>query len=149
MPVTDHQMATLRSQLTGRIDEHRRLLSQMDHAAANRYVSLLIAAFFEAAIRRFVRDGSPVDDTEIIKFVASVRNRLADPGDLDAQVALTLIKIAIDKLPVEAQKGISLDVSNGTRIILLSGMVGALNLSPDQLEEFLNAARAMTDKAFP
>lgn len=149
MPVTDHQMATLRAQLTGRIDEHRRLLSQMDRAAANRYVSLVIAAFFEAAIRRFVRDGSPVDDTEIIKFVASVRHRLADPGDLDAQVAVTLIKIAIDKLPAEAQKGISIDVSNATRIILLSGMVGAVNLSPDQLEEFLDAARAMTDKAFP
>ncbi|MEU4821572.1 hypothetical protein ACLQ2P_10705 [Actinomadura citrea] len=148
MPVTDHQIATLRAQLTGRIDEHRRLLSQMDIATANQYLSLATAAFFEAALRRFVRDGSPVDDAEIIEFVTSVRLRLGDPDDLDAQTAETLIKIAVEKLPVEAQNGISADAANGTRIILLSGMVGDLDLTPDQLEEFLNAARRMTDTAF-
>lgn len=148
MPVTDHQMATLRAQLTGRIDEHRRLLSQMDLATANQYLSLATAAFFEAAMRRFVRDGSPVDDAEIIEFVTSVRLRLGDPDDLDPQVAETLIKVAVEKLPVEAQNGIDSDVSNGTKIILLSGMVGDLDPTPDQLEEFLNAARTMTDKAF-
>ncbi|SNS25294.1 hypothetical protein [Actinomadura mexicana] len=148
MPVTDHQMATLRAQLTGRIDEHRRLLSQMDNAMANQYLSLATAAFFEAAMRRFVRDGSPVDDAEIIEFVTSVRLRLGDPDDLDPQAAETLIKIAIEKLPVEAKNGISPELSNSTKIILLSGMVGDLDPTPDQLEEFLNAARAMTDKAF-
>ncbi|NDU76862.1 hypothetical protein GWI34_30190 [Actinomadura sp. DSM 109109] len=139
-------MAALRAQLTGRLQEHWRLLRKMDDASAERYLALVTAAFFEAAIRRFASDGTPAEDAEIAEFVASVRGRLGQPDELNPQVAETVIKVAIDKLPAEDQEVFGKDACTSARIILLTGMVSAM--APAQLEELLNAARQMTDMAF-
>jgi hypothetical protein len=54
MAVTDHQVATLRAQLAGNLDEHKRLRRQLDRAADGRaYSALVTSAFYEAVKRRF------------------------------------------------------------------------------------------------
>ncbi|HEY8479528.1 MAG TPA: hypothetical protein VIL71_06825 [Spirillospora sp.] len=141
-------MATLRAQLSGRPDEYHKLLNQMDNAEANRYLSLVTAAFFEAARRRFITDGKPADDAEIIDFVTSVRLRLSEPTSIDPHAAETLIKVAVEKAPPEARDGISAEVSNATKTVLLAGLVGDEQYSPEQLEEFLTAARELADEVF-
>jgi hypothetical protein len=52
MAVTDLQVATLRAQLAGDLEEHKRLLAQFDENADGRpYATLTNAAFVEAADR--------------------------------------------------------------------------------------------------
>jgi hypothetical protein len=71
MAVTDLQIATLRAQLAGDLEEHRRLLAQFDEKSDGRpYVMLTNAAFIEAVDRTFT-SGTTTDD--IIQFVANVR----------------------------------------------------------------------------
>lgn len=148
MIVTDDQVATLRAQLAGDEAEHRRLLGQLDPEAANvGYVALVTAGFFEAARRRFLQDGKAADDTEIIDFVASVRER----GEgltkvIDPSVAETLIKIAIEKLPPEARADISGEVSNGHQIVLLAGFTADAKFTSDELDEFMIAAREVAEE---
>lgn len=148
MIVTDDQVAALRAQLVGDVDEHRRLLSQLDPKAANvGYVALITAAFMEAVRQRFVRDGKPADDDEIIDFVASVRGRGEDLTKvIDPTVAETLIKIAIEKLPPDARDDISGEVSNGHKIVLLAGLTADAELTSDELDEFLETAREYVEE---
>jgi hypothetical protein len=62
MAVTDRQVATLRAQLAGDLDEHKRLLAHFDEKSdALAYVTLTNAAFFEAVDRRF-NSGTTADD---------------------------------------------------------------------------------------
>ncbi|XRQ05061.1 hypothetical protein ACN3XK_52180 [Actinomadura welshii] len=148
MAITDHQVAVLRAQLSGRPDEYHRLLKQMDNATANQYLSLVTAAFFDAARRRFLKGGEPVEDAEIIDFVTSVRLRLEEPSSMDPHVGETLIKVAIEKLPPEARDEVSGEVSNATKTILLAGLVGDESFNSDQLEDFLATARQLADEVF-
>ncbi|TDB91602.1 hypothetical protein E1264_01225 [Actinomadura sp. KC216] len=148
MIVTDDQVAALRAQLAGDVDEHRRLLSQLDPKAANvGYVALITAAFLEAVRRRFVKDGKPADDDEIIEFVASVRERGEDlPRAIDPTVAETLIKIALEKLPPDGRDDISGEVSNGHKIVLLAGLTADARLTPAELDAFLARAREYVEE---
>lgn len=51
---SDLQVATLRAQLAGDFEEHKRLLAEFDEKSdARPYVTLTNAAFFEAVDRRF------------------------------------------------------------------------------------------------
>ncbi len=57
MAVTDLQVAALRAQLAGDLEEHRRLLAQFDEKSDGRpYVILTNAAFIEAVDRTFTSD---------------------------------------------------------------------------------------------
>ncbi|GAA4232752.1 hypothetical protein GCM10022254_33520 [Actinomadura meridiana] len=146
--VTDDQVAALRAQLAGQGDEHRRLLNQLDPKAANiGYTALVTGAFFEAVRRRFLKDGRPADDGEIIDFVTSVRLRLEEEeSKLDPNVGEIMIKVALGKLPVEARKSISGDVGHGSQILLLAGMIGDAGFTPDELDEFLRKARFFAEE---
>ena len=58
MTVTDEQVATLRAQVEGKLDEHKRLLAQLDPATARTGYAALIAAAFSLAVNsRFAHDG--------------------------------------------------------------------------------------------
>jgi hypothetical protein len=71
MPVTDHQVATLRALLAGDPGEHARLHAQLDRDADRAgYSALIAAACFEAADRRFAASHTRAD---IAEFVASAR----------------------------------------------------------------------------
>lgn len=73
MSVTDEQVAALRAQLAGDVEEHNRLLKQLrEHDDGIGYTMLLTAAFYGAARRRFGRDWKSAD---VILFVAGVRAR--------------------------------------------------------------------------
>jgi hypothetical protein len=76
MPVTDHQVATLRAMLAGDPGEYARLRAQLDREADRPgYSALVAAAFSEAAGRRFAAGH---DRAAITGFVASAR--AASPG---------------------------------------------------------------------
>jgi hypothetical protein len=71
MPVTDEQVATLHAQLAGHLDEHKRLLGELDREAARRgYNALVTAAFSVTVVKRFPKDTEP---GTAIEFVADVR----------------------------------------------------------------------------
>ena len=86
MSITNEQVAALRAQLAGDMEEHSRLLKQLrEHDDGIGYSMLLTAAFYGAARRRFGRDWKTSD---VILFVAGVRAR-ADSiaGALDPRAA--------------------------------------------------------------
>lgn len=78
MAVTDEQVTTLRAQLAGQVDEHRRLLDQLDQAAGRTGYPALVAATFALAVDR--RFGSS-SDAGIIHFVSDVRTRGPELAD--------------------------------------------------------------------
>ncbi|MGP4027890.1 hypothetical protein [Actinomadura sp. 3N407] len=148
MAITDDQVAALRAQLAGRVDEHKRLLDELDPEAANvGYVALVGAAFFEAARRRFLKDGRAAEDIEIIDFVAGVRERGEDLArSIDAGVAETLIKVAIQRLPPEDRQRIDDKTAYGHQILLLAGLVSDEEFSSEELDEFMHKARYLGEE---
>lgn len=142
MTVTDRQVATLRAQLAGDLEEHQRLLAQFDEKSDGRpYVTLTNAAFFEAAGRRFSSD-TTTDD--IIEFVADVRSRTEKVRvALDPRVAervlLAVVKDAdiSDIDPREARR---------SQRILLNALIADENLDSAGLDEFMAIARQLADR---
>ena len=60
MAVSAEEVATLRTYLSGNMDEYRRMQEQLDPVASRiGYSALIIAAFFEAVDRRCARPGGP------------------------------------------------------------------------------------------
>jgi hypothetical protein len=73
MPVTDQQVAAMRAQLTGDLEEHKGLLAALDSRADGQgYSALLTAAFHNAVDLRFTRDSTL---REVTSFVAATRSR--------------------------------------------------------------------------
>jgi len=137
MAVTDLQVATLRAQLAGDLEEHRRLLAQFDEKSDGRpYVMLTNAAFIEAAGRTFTSD-TTADD--IIKFVANVRSRSERVRvSLDPHVAERILLAAVsdadisDLGPREVRR---------SQTILLNALIVDEDLNDAGLDEFLATAR--------
>jgi hypothetical protein len=73
VPLTDEQVAPLRAQLAGNLEEHQRLLAQLNtEEIQTPYRKLVSAAFFIAAERRFPKGSTRGDVTN---FVADARSR--------------------------------------------------------------------------
>ncbi len=142
MAVTDLQVATLRAQLTGNLEEHRRLLAQFDEKSDGRpYVMLTNAAFIEAAERKFTSD-TTADD--IIQFVADVRSRSERiGGSMDPRVAERVLLAAVadadigDLDPREVRR---------SQTILLNALIVDENLDGADLDEFIATARGLADR---
>jgi hypothetical protein len=144
MEITDKQVAVLRAQLTGQIDEHRRLAKQLTAKEANtEYATLVAAAFIEAIERRFMKDGKIADDDEVIDFVAEVRALDDDmPDIIDPRIAESLIFHLLEKgTVVDADP----DTKFGHQIVLLANLVGEAQFSSTELEEFLSSARTLAN----
>lgn len=145
MPVTDEQVATLRAQLRGNANEHRRLLRDLDSDEANvGYPALIAAAFIEAAERRFLKDGNAADESEVIDFVAGVRETDDEmPDVISAQIAEGMILHLLGKgAVVKADEETKL----GHQIVLIAGLVGDEKFTEDDLDAFLRDARSLADQ---
>ncbi|MFE9101949.1 hypothetical protein [Actinomadura geliboluensis] len=137
--------ATLQAQLAGRTDEHVRLLRQLDkEEVQSEYPVLVAAAFFLATNRRFRKSGTPVDRSQIINFVASLRERTAEAAEkVDPHVAERLLLAVLGE-------GTIADIEDNTvyttELFLLAGLTADAKMSDAELEAFITKARAMADE---
>jgi hypothetical protein len=141
MAVTDEQIATLRAQLEGKLDEHKRLLAQLDPATARTgYAALIAAAFSLATDRRFAADG---DRAQVIEYVASVRSTTESTAELDPRVAERLL---LSVYTDEQINDIDVGVRYETQILLLAALVADAQFDKPDLDMFLARARRLADK---
>jgi hypothetical protein len=142
MAVTDLQVATLRAQLAGDHEEHKRLLAQFDEKSDGKpYVTLTNAAFFEAADRRF-SSGATAND--IIQFVADVRSRSEMVREsLDPRVAERVLLAVVTDADIS-----DLDPREVRRsqTVLLNAIVRDEGLDSTDLDAFLATARGLADR---
>lgn len=145
MPVTDHQVATLRAQLKGDGIEHQRLADQLTPEEANsEYAALVAGAFIEAVERRFLRNGKAAEASEVIEFIADIRQTDDEMSSvIDPQIGEGLIFYLLKKGgPVDADK----DKVFGHQIVLLASLVGREQFTDEQLDAFLVEARFLADQ---
>lgn len=145
MAITDDQVETLRAQLAGRTEAHLRMLDQLDPVEAGTgYAMLIGAAFFEAAERRFIRNGKYVPDTEVIEFVAAVRSvNEATAKTLDPEIAERIILAALDKGEID---DIDDETILGHEVFLLGAIISDEHLNDEELDAFLTQARTTADR---
>lgn len=148
MAVTNEQVAALHAQLAGRTDEHRRLLQQLDRAEANvGYSALVAAAFYQAAERRFIRDGKVATRAEVIDFIASVRARSDESVDLiDPDIAEHMILQVLGLDAGSDAADIDHDVAFETQIVLMAALVGDAEFTEEELDDFMEKVRADADE---
>jgi hypothetical protein len=145
MPVSDKQAATLRAQLAGNLEQHKRLLDDLDnHDDGRAYVTLTNAAFFEAVGRRFGAGGTPDD---VIAFVAEVRTRSERVGNaLDPHISERMLLAAIDGA---GTAGLDPKEARSSQRILLAAMVADEQFDDADLDKFIARARGMAHKLLP
>jgi len=143
MAVTDEQMATLRAQLAGNLEEHKRLLAQLDRDAARTgYSALLSAAFCVAVERRFAQGAGTAD---VIEFVGNVRSRLSEAADkIDPRTAERLILAVYtdERVP----DNLDLETRFRTQLLLLAALIADERLDDAGLDAFLADARKLADQ---
>lgn len=141
MAVTDDQVATLRAQLAGKLDEHQQRLAQLDKAEmATGYAALIAASFSLAAYQRFAKTG---DAATVMRFVADVRSRTEDLAAIDPRVAERLILATFTD---EEIGDIDLRARYETQIVLLAAIISDSRLGDTQLDQFLAKARGIADE---
>lgn len=145
MPITDEQVAVLRAQLAGNREEHLRLMEQLDSNEANVYYTALVAAaFIEAAERRFTKDGIVANNSDVIAFVAQVRETDEKSASLiDPQIAESMI---LDLLGRGTMVDADPDTKFGHQTVLLAALVGEEQFTPSELDAFLHKARLLADE---
>ena len=143
MAVTDEQVAALRAQLAGSLQEHKRLLAQLDRAAARTgYSALLSAAFCEAVERRFAKGATAAD---VMEFVGNVRSRfdeLADKIDPRTAERLILAVYTDEHVPDD----LSLEIRYRIQLLLLAALIADEQLDGAGLDAFLVDARKLADQ---
>lgn len=145
MPVTEDQVAALRAQLAGDIDEHEQLFAQLDPTAARTgYTALIAAAFFEAVDRRFAKGSTIADDADIVEFVGSVRARSEDAAKkIDTRAAERLILHSLGKGSID-----DLDDATviHTQMLLLAGLVADEQFDNAGLDRFMVEVRTVAEE---
>ncbi|GAA4227821.1 hypothetical protein GCM10022254_16440 [Actinomadura meridiana] len=146
MPVTDGQAAALHALLSGQLEEHSRIIGQLDKATINvGYRALLAAGFFEAVERRFIVDGEEADNAAIIDFVASIRARTdKGPDVIKPDVAERMISHVLDREP--SISDIDGDTAVEHQVALLMELINDAQLSESALTEFIAKVRADVDE---
>lgn len=142
MPVTDHQVATLRALLAGDLDEHARLRAQLDREAdRSGYSALIAGTFFEAADQRFAAGHGRADITE---FVATVRASSPSVADkLDPLLAERMIRGVFED---ESLGDVSGQVVVETQLLLLAALLGEARPGPAELDALLAEGRKIADE---
>jgi hypothetical protein len=142
MAVTDAQLAALRAQLAGNLEEHKRLFAQLDPIPARTgYRALVTAAFCKAVEQRFAPDSSADD---VIEFVGDVRYRTDGTADeIDPRTAERLILAVYTDEPIG---DLDPKTSFGTQILLLAALTADAQLDDAGLDEFLADARKLADQ---
>jgi len=143
MAVSADEVATLRTYLSGDMDEYRRMQAQLDPAAARSgYSALIAAAFFEAVDRRFAKPGTTTAD--IIKYVADVRTRSAKVSEaLDPQAAERVIRHALGDGSI---RDLDDDTVIGAQIVILSALIADEQFDNASLDQFMSEARKLADQ---
>ena len=142
MAVTDQQVASLRAQLAGHLDEHKQLFGQLDwNTEGVAYAALIDAAFFEAVDRRFSAGTTTAD---VIEYVGDVRSRFGEAAEaIDPQTGERLILKALGH-------GSAADLDPKTafraRDFLLAALIAERLLDDAGLDEFLGEARKIADQ---
>lgn len=145
MPITDEQVAVLRAQLRGNREEHLRLLDQLGSEEANVFYTALVgAAFIEAAQHRFIKNSEVVSTSQVIDFVAQVRERSDDSSHLiNPQLAESMLLELLGKgTMIDADP----DTKFGHQIVMLSAMVGERHFTTVELDTFLQSARSLAEE---
>jgi hypothetical protein len=142
MTVTDHQAATLRALLGGDFDEHARLRGQLDREADREgYSSLIAAAFFLAADRRFASGHAKAD---IVEFVAWARSSSASAADqIDPLLAERMIRGVFEDEDLHDVSGQAL---LETQVMLLAALVGERRPDGAELDSLLADSRKLADR---
>jgi hypothetical protein len=139
--VTDEQEATLHAGLAGRMDDHRRLLGEIDpQAARSGYNALVAAAFSLAAVKRFPEGTAPA---EVIEYVGNVRSRSERLAQLDARVAERVLLAAVSDEVIEDIDWLH---TFQAQVVLLAAMVGDQQLDDEGLDRFMRRARKVADR---
>jgi hypothetical protein len=141
MQVTDRQMAPLRAQLAGNIDEHRRLFAQLDPAEVRKeYRSLVTAAFCVAAERRFPKESTAAD---VIEFVGDARSRTESLAAIDPRLAERVILAVTGDEEID---DVDPKTSFETQLLLLAALTADARYDSASLEDFLTEARKLADQ---
>lgn len=142
MAVTAESVAILRTFLKGDIEQHQRLVDQLDSQAAKAGYSMLLgAAFFTAVERRFAKNGT---DADVVDFVGDVRARSARLGDsIDPRTAERLIRAVYTDEDIDDIDG---KTFLGTQFILLAALVIDERLDDQGLDQFLAKARTLANR---
>ncbi|MGW3773669.1 hypothetical protein [Actinomadura verrucosospora] len=145
MPITDEQVAVLRAQLRGDREEHLRLLNQLDSEEANVFYTALVgSAFIEAAQHHFIKNGEVASTSQIIDFVAQVRERSDDSAHLiNPKLAESML---LELLGKGRMINADSDTKFGHQIVMLSAMVGERQFTPVELDAFLQSARSLAEE---
>ncbi|WP_395108843.1 hypothetical protein [Actinomadura sp. SCN-SB] len=141
-------MAALKALLSGRPDEHERLIDEIERVegpdAGGRHSVLIAAGMFEAAEKRFIRNGRYASKEEIIAYVASVRSRSeAAANDLDAMLAERVLLAALDQGEID---DIDDEAVVMTQLLLMAALVGDEEYSEEELDGFLALVRRTADE---
>ncbi|MGC4955002.1 hypothetical protein ACLQ2P_17435 [Actinomadura citrea] len=146
MPVTNDQAATLRAQLAGEVEEHRRLAQQLDPEQAKLGYAALIAAAFVVAVERRFRQGDQVAErSDVIDFIASARERSDESADLiNPEVAEQMILQLLGKAPAPSADD---NTQFEHQIILLAALIGQEQFDDPELDAFMREARSLADQA--
>jgi hypothetical protein len=137
------QVAALRAQLAGHLDEHKRRVAELDWDTEGAgYVALLDGAFFEAIDRRL---GTQATDEDIISFVADVRSRTEESGrDVDPELAEHLISAVLGR--GGTFDGLDEKKATGAKLYMLASYVADQQYDEAGLDEFLQEARKNADR---
>lgn len=143
MAVSAEEVATLRTYLSGNMDEYRRMQEQLDPVAARSgYSALIAAAFFEAVDRQFAKPGTTAAD--IIKYVGHVRARSARVSEaLDPRAAERVIRHALGDGSI---RDLDDDTVIGAQIVILSALIADEQLDDAGLDQFMADARKLADQ---
>ena len=150
MNIGDRVVATLLAQLEGRWEEHERLLNSLGKEEADIGLGTLTqAAFFEAARRRFLKDGKPATDAEVVDFVATTREIGPEVADkIDPGIAERLINFTLGKLPMEANQDIDANVAFPIESLLLIKLIRDADYDTTELTEFIQRSKEIAEESF-
>ncbi|URM94307.1 hypothetical protein LUW76_08170 [Actinomadura madurae] len=145
MQIADEHVAILRTQLMGNFAEHRRLLEQLDDQEANTlYAALVSATFIKAVQGFFIDEGKTTDESEVIDFVARVRERSDDSSDLiNPQLAESMI---LDLLGKGTMVETDPDTMIGHQMVLLAAVVGEKQFTDAEIDALLSSSRSLADE---
>ena len=143
MAITDQQVAALRAQLAGDVEEHQRLLEQLDPATDNEgYATLLVAALFEAARRRF-GNNSP-HHAEVVEFVGDLRSRAEVIRQrLSADAAERVIMVAYDKGSI---RDLDDETVRYAQAVIAVAIISDEQLTDEGLDAFMAEVRSVAEQ---
>ncbi|MFD0856428.1 hypothetical protein ACFQ07_29580 [Actinomadura adrarensis] len=139
-------MSALHDLLAGRPDEHTQRFNQLEKVELRQFTTMVNAAFFEGARQRFLKDGVPATDEEIIDYVAWARTwDDSTAQELDPDTGEQLIKVVVEKLPMTAMDDLDNNISYSSKLMLVATFVREAKYDEEGLAEFMARVRKTAD----